>query len=82
MGHVLSEPVIGPVIGVAVLAVPDVSTRGCSHYCKSAQLFSHHLLLYETLGQWEMSGKTDMSTESCVTMIQGEGKQSSSFIQK
>jgi len=44
--------------------------------------FSHHLLLYKTLAQWEMSGKTDMSTKSNVTMIQGEGKQSSSFIQR
>lgn len=82
MGHVLSEPVVGSVIGVAVLAVPNASTRGCSHDCKSAQLFSHHLLLYETLGQWEMSNKRDMSTGSCVTRIQGEGKQSSRFIQK
>lgn len=44
-------------VGAAVFSVPDVSTRGWSHYCKSALLFNHHLLLYETLAQWEMSGK-------------------------
>lgn len=37
--------------------MPDVSSRGCNDYCKSALLFNHHLLLYETLGEWEMSGK-------------------------